>query len=107
MLSSFFGKFLQFASCRRDRACRWYAQVIHIFVKDEIVHRCELVQVSLRWSFELDVRSQLNFVCAPSLDSYRTSRRGDQSDRTAVMKRRVSRRVEVRVNSWRSGTAVF
>ena len=67
-----------------------HADVIQIFVKDKIVHVRELVQVSFRWSFELDVGSQLNFIARPAFDCYRTSRRGDQSHRAAVRKTALS-----------------
>ena len=78
------------------------AQVIHIFVKDEIVHRRELVQVSFRWSFELDVRSQLNLLRAiprqlPNLSAQRSKSPYRRNETARLTPRRSARQqLEIR-----------
>src|SRR5215217_3648866 len=68
------------------RAGREHAQMIQVFVKNKAVHFRELVQVNFCGTFELDIRSELNFVARPTLNRYRASRRSDQSNCAPVRK---------------------
>src|SRR5689334_2665147 len=60
------------------------AQVIQVFVKNEIIYFRKLVQVSFGRAFDLDVSRELDFVSCPTFDCYRASRCSDQRHRTAV-----------------------